>query len=171
VPVPDKKDLRRFCELDGWEQTKATSPDHHRYRKTLENGDILRTRVSLGRGPACDDPALWNRVWRYQLALANEAEFWEVLRTRRPAGRSPIGRGAPTSAPQQPSMPAWLFEFLVNVIGLPENNVLDMTDEQAMRTYMRHIGPEDPASGSVLTCSQTSTHSAATGPVRSMPRH
>jgi hypothetical protein len=44
-------------------------------------------------------------------------------------------------------MPVWLFVFLVNVIGLPENNVLDMTDEQAMRTYMRYIGPEDPASG------------------------
>jgi hypothetical protein len=127
-------------ELDGWEKTEATSPDHHRYRKTLENGDILRTRVSLGRGPACDDPALWNRVWRYQLALASEAELWEVLRTRRPAGR-----GAPASAPQQPGMPAWLFEFLVNVIGLPENDVLDMTDEQAMQTYMRYIARQPPA--------------------------
>lgn len=140
MPVPDKKDLRRFCELDGWEKTKATSPDHDRYRKTLENGDILRTRVSHGRGPACDDPALWNRIWRYQLALQSEAEFWEVLRTRRPAGRSPIGRDTPTAVLQQPSMSTWLFEFLVNVIGLSENDVLDMTEEQAMQRYMRHIG-------------------------------
>jgi hypothetical protein len=135
VPVPDKKDLRRFCELDGWEKARAMSPDHDRYRKTLESGDILRTRVSLGRGPACDDPALWHRVWRYQLALASEAEFWEVLRTRRPASR-----GAPTASPRQPSMPAWLFEFLVNVTGLHENDVLGLTEEQAMRRYMRHIG-------------------------------
>jgi hypothetical protein len=135
VPVPDKKDLRRFCELDGWEQTEASRPDHDRYRKTLENGDILRTRVSHGRGPACDDPALWNRIWRHQLALASEAEFWEVLRTRRPADR-----GAPPAAPQQPGMPAWLFEFLVNVIGLPENDVLNMTEDEAMQRYMRHIG-------------------------------
>lgn len=134
MPVPDKKDLSRFCELDRWEKTKATSPDHDRYRKTLANGDILRTRVSLGRGPAFDDPALWTRVWRYQLALGSEAEFWEVLRTRRPASR-----GRPAAAPQQPSMPTWLFEFLVNVIGLPENNVLGMTEEQTMQRYMRHI--------------------------------
>ena len=140
MPVPDKKDLRRFCELDGWERTEASSPDHDRYRKTLENGDILRTRVSHGRGHVCDDPALWNRIWRHQLALASEAEFWEVLRTRRPAGRSPIGRGAPPAAPQQPGMPAWLFEFLVNVIGLPENDVLAMTEDEAMQRYMRHIG-------------------------------
>ncbi len=135
MPVPDKKDLRRFCELDGWEKAEARSPDHDRYRKTLANGDILRTRVSLGRGPACDDPALWNRIWRHQLALASEAEFWEVLRTRRPAGR-----GTAPAAPQQPSMPAWLFEFLLNVIGLPEHDVLDMTEKQAMQSYMRHIG-------------------------------
>jgi hypothetical protein len=140
VPVPDKKDLRRFCELDGWEQTEARSPDHDRYRKTLENGDILRTRVSHGRGPACGDPALWNRIWRAQLALASEAEFWEVLRTRRPADRTPTGRGAPTEAPKQPTMPAWLFEFLVNVIGLSESDVLDMTEDEAMQRYMRHIG-------------------------------
>jgi len=131
VPVPDKKDLRRFCELDGWEKTEASRPDHDRYRKTLGNGDILRTRVSHGRGPACDDPALWDRIWRHQLALASEVEFWEVLHTHRPAGR-----GAPTAAPQQPSMPAWLFEFLLNVIGLPENDVLDMTEDEAMQRYM-----------------------------------
>ena len=136
MPVPDKRDLRRFCELDGWEQTGARSPDHDRYRKTLGNGDILRTRVSHGRGPACDDPALWNRIWRHQLALASEAEFWEVLRTRRPAGRSPIRHGAPTTAPRQPGMPAWLFEFLVNVTGVSESDVLDMTEDEAMQRYM-----------------------------------
>lgn len=135
MPVPDKKDLRRFCELDGWERTEARSPDHDRYRKTLGNGEILRTRVSRGRGPACDDPALWSRIWRYQLALESEADFWEVLHTRRPASR-----GAPAVAPKQPGMPAWLFEFLLNVIGLSEDDVLDMTEDEAMQRYMRHVG-------------------------------
>lgn len=135
MAVPEKKDLRRFCELDGWERTNASSPDHDRYRKTLENGDILRTRVSHGRGPACGDPALWSRIWRHQLALSSEEEFWEVLRTRRPAPR-----GAPTSEPRQPGMPTWLFEFLRNVIGLPENDILSMSEEEAMRRYMRHVG-------------------------------
>jgi hypothetical protein len=128
VPVPGKKDLRRFCELDGWEKASARSPDHDRYRKTLDNGDILRTRVSHERGPACDDPALWNRIWRHQLGLSSEEEFWEVLRTRRPASR-----GAPASAPTQPGIPAWLFEFLVNVVGLREDEVLEMTEKRRWR--------------------------------------
>jgi hypothetical protein len=135
VPVPDKEDLQRFCELDGWEETEARSPDHDRYRKRLDNGDILRTRVSHGRGPTCDDPALWHRVWRHQLALTIEVEFWEVLRTRRPAAR-----GAPAAAPPQPGMPTWLFEFLVNVVGLVESEVLGMTEDEAMRRYTVHIG-------------------------------
>jgi len=37
-------------------------------------------------------------------------------------------------------MPAWLFEFLANVVGLSENDVLDMTEDEAMQRYMRHIG-------------------------------
>jgi len=49
-------------------------------------------------------------------------------------------RGAPTEAPKQPTMPAWLFEFLLNVIGLPENDVLDMTEDEAMQRYLRHVG-------------------------------
>jgi len=41
-------------------------------------------------------------------------------------------------------MPAWLFEFLVNVIGLPESDVLAMTEDEAMQSYMRHIGGQHP---------------------------
>ena len=69
-----------------------------------------------------------------------------MLRTRRPASRPPTGRDPPTAVPKQPTMPAWLFEFLVNVIGLSESDVLDMTEDEAMRRYMRHIGGDEPGS-------------------------
>lgn len=49
MPIPGEKDIRRFCELDGWAETEATSPDHDRYRKRLANGTLLRTKVSHGR--------------------------------------------------------------------------------------------------------------------------
>jgi hypothetical protein len=141
VPVPDKRELKRFCELDGWEETSATSPDHVRYRKRLDDGNILRTRISHGRGPACDDPNLWHRIWKVQLGLDSEEEFWRVLRTGTPAQRgAPIVADVPT-----PRMPTWLFEFLVNVVGMAEDEVLGLSEDEAMHRYMQHIGPPRPA--------------------------
>lgn len=133
MPIPEKRQLRRFCELDGWDETEAKSPDHHRYRKKLDNGDILRTKVSMGRGPVCDDPGLWNRIWRHQLALASEAEFWKVLRTGTPARR-----GEPEAAPAE-TIDAWLFEFLTNVLAMTEDEVLELTAESAMQLYLERV--------------------------------
>lgn len=108
MPVPDKSDLKRFCEIDGWEETDPNSPDHHRYKTTLDTGEILRTRVSHGRSPACDDPALWHRIRRHRLGLESEDEFWETARTG-----SPPTRGAPEPEPHEPSIPAWLADYLI----------------------------------------------------------
>lgn len=108
LPVPDEKDLRRSCELDGWEETEATSPDQHRYRKRLPDGSVLRTKVSRGRGPVVRNPGLWTNIWRHQLGLESEDEFWEVLRTGGPAPR-----GAAPAEPPELQMEAWLFEALV----------------------------------------------------------
>ena len=134
MPIPDKKDLRRFCELDGWEETEAVSPDHDRYRKKLDDGSVLRTKVSPGRGPVCDDIALWTRIWRHQLGLESEDEFWEVLKTRK---RAP--RGQPTQQPAGEALDAWLFEFLVNLVGLSENEVLALSSEAAMELYLQQV--------------------------------
>lgn len=136
MPIPDKRDLRRFCELDGWEPTSAHSPDHDRYRKKLDTGEILRTRVSRGRGPVCHDISLWARIWRSQLQLVSEEEFWEVLRSREPARR---GACAPAEPPGV-AMDTWLLEFLVNVVGMREEVVLALSPEEAMALYLRRIG-------------------------------
>lgn len=141
MPIPDKKDVKRFCALDGWEETKAVSPDHHRYRKRLDDGTVLRTRVSLGRGPICHAPALWAKVWRHQLGLSSEDEFWEVLKSRQPARR-----GAPAAPPPEPQMPAWLFEALVHSFGVDESEVRSLTEDEALARYLALCqGGETPA--------------------------
>lgn len=131
MPIPDKQELRRFCEIDGWEQTNATSPDHHRYRKRLDDGTVLRTRVSLGRGPACDDPALWNRIWSVQLKLNSQEQFWKVLQTGEPAVR-----GEPPEPVPEPQMDAWLFEALVQTFGVDEADVRGMNADEALARYL-----------------------------------
>ncbi len=143
MPIPEKKELRRFCEIDDWEETEATTPDHHRYRKFLDDGSVLRTKISLGRGPVCDDPALWPRIWRHQLGLKSEGEFWEVLNS----GKPPL-RGDPPEPVPEPQMEAWLFEALVQTVGVDEGEVRAMTAEEALDRYLAFCegGGPTPAS-------------------------
>jgi hypothetical protein len=141
VPIPEKKDVKRFCELDGWERTEAESPDNHRYRKRLDDGTILRTKVSHGRGPICRAPRLWTKIWRHRLGLASEDQFWQVLKTRKPAPR-----GAPAEPPSEPQMPAWLFEALVYTFQVDEDEVRSLSEDEALARYLRLCeGGERPA--------------------------
>ena len=66
--MPSWKDLKRFCERDGWELYKQT--DHYFFRKILKNGDILRTKVSMGSGQiGC---RLWAEILKRQLKVTQE---------------------------------------------------------------------------------------------------
>ena len=136
--VPTKRDMRDFCRIDGWEEAPRT--DHYRYRKTLDSGEILRTRVSFGSGTAFGDPNLWHRVWRHQLGLDSEDEFWGALETGEPPGR-----GAPQPEIREPSMPTWLFEYLIHRMNRGEDEVLEMSEEHAMELYLKEIGGQQPS--------------------------
>ena len=46
--MPKWKELKRFCERDGWELYKDT--DHYFYRKINADGTVFRTKVSKGSG-------------------------------------------------------------------------------------------------------------------------
>lgn len=130
MPQPQHSDLHRFCEIDGWEEITSgrRNPDHARYRKVLANGEVLRTRVSHGRG-AIEDPSLWRHIWRDQLGLESEEEFWEVLSSRTPVERSAA------QGPQGPSKPAWLENQLIYTAGIPESEVAAMSEEEAFARW------------------------------------
>ena len=134
---PQKRELRRFCEIDGWDQIKQT--DHYRYTKRLPDGDLLRTKVSLGAGPACNDPNLWAHIWRTQLRLESEDQFWEAVQSGEPVPRGPQPGPKP-----EPQMDAWLFEHLVYRNGMPEDDVLALSAEEAMNIYLQDIGLGPP---------------------------
>ena len=44
--MPNWRELKRFCDRDGWELYKDT--DHWFYRKRLDDGTVLYTKVSKG---------------------------------------------------------------------------------------------------------------------------
>ncbi|MBQ6739080.1 MAG: hypothetical protein IJQ99_08705 [Synergistaceae bacterium] len=66
--MPKWKELKRFCDNDGWICYKKT--DHYYYRKILENGDILLTKISMGSGEI--SKYLWQEIRNRQLKVTQE---------------------------------------------------------------------------------------------------
>jgi hypothetical protein len=130
LPLPSFDDLRRFVEIDAWEElerVRGGTGDHHRYRKVLADGTILRTRVSHGSGEI-GDPGLWKRIWRDQLGLESEDVFWQSLVDRKPVDR---GDGRPP-APSSPSIPGWVVAGLLGS-GMLEAELRALDADEAQR--------------------------------------
>ncbi len=66
--MPRWKELKRFCERDGWELYKDT--DHYYYRKIDANGNIRMTKVSKGSGEI--HRAMWQMILKRQLQVTQE---------------------------------------------------------------------------------------------------
>ena len=66
--MPSWRDLRRFCENDGWELFKDT--DHYYYRKDDEHGNTRRVKVSKGSGEIYGH--MWHEILRKQLRVTKE---------------------------------------------------------------------------------------------------
>lgn len=73
---PRFRDLKRYCENDGWQLYKDT--DHWYYQKVTADGQVLTTRVS--RALHREIPGhLWQRILKHQLRTTEE-EFWRKTR-------------------------------------------------------------------------------------------
>lgn len=72
---PKFKDLKRYCEKNGWVLIRNT--DHWHYEKVLENGAVLQTKVSHAIQKEIPSN-IWNRILRKQLKITEE-EFWNSL--------------------------------------------------------------------------------------------
>jgi hypothetical protein len=61
--MPSWKELKRFCEKDGWELYKTT--DHYFFRKSEADGSIRKTKSSMGTGEI--PQKLWLEILKKQL--------------------------------------------------------------------------------------------------------
>jgi hypothetical protein len=63
--LPTWKELKRFCESDGWELYKNS--DHYFFRKIDLEGNIKRTKVS--KHPGEIKKHLWQEILKKQLQV------------------------------------------------------------------------------------------------------
>jgi hypothetical protein len=136
---PTFGDLRRFCEIDGWEETTKSRrrPDHARYRKVLDDGTVLRTKASHGNDEI-GDPGLWSQIWRHQLGLESEKQFWEALRTGQP-----VDRGGPEREEEPVEQrDAALVNALIYTVGIPEREVREMSNEQMQARWNEFVASQ-----------------------------
>jgi hypothetical protein len=132
LPQPTFDDLRRFCEIDGWstkESARGKTGDHDRYRKQLGDGTILRTKASHSK-EQIGNPSLWHHIWRDQLGLASEDQFWTALKTGNPVPRE-------AEAPR--GTPEWLIQQLIHTVGMTEAQALALSPEQAEARWEEFI--------------------------------
>jgi len=66
--MPNWKELKRFCDRDGWELYKST--DHYYYRKFMSDGVFRRTKVSHGSKEI--PKFLWKSILKKQLQITQE---------------------------------------------------------------------------------------------------
>lgn len=132
--TPTRADHDRFCQVEGWRRVRdargGTGTHHITYELDLPDGRTLRTRVSHPPDRTDYGPSLFAHILRDQLAVS-ENEFWACVRD----GIVP-DRGGPASPPA--SLPADLVYLLVNRVGIPEDEVRQMTRAEAVERAQRY---------------------------------
>ena len=122
--TPNWDEVREFLKHDGWTPDTPRSTDHDYFIKTLEDGEILITRVSRAGGKTMSG-GRFKAMLADQLRV-NEAQFWEVLRTKMRANRP-----APEPEPQPVSLPLWLAREL-DRRGIPPSEIEKLDERAAM---------------------------------------
>ena len=139
--LPTFKELRRYVEIEGWEnkdkQSKKKQGDHYRYVFTTPGGERLFTRVSHGNGQIYDQD-LFARILRDQLRI-DENQFWAAvdkgLKPRRPS---------PVSISQENGLDAKLARNLISKVGLNPTQLIGMSQEEAVAKWQRWLNSDEP---------------------------
>jgi hypothetical protein len=133
-PAASRTDHNTFCVNEGWVLVRGASGQpvrHHRtYELSLDDGRILRTRISQPVNKDTYTASTWAHILRNQLDVTAE-EFWACVKTgQRPTrGKRPIPRS---------SLPLYLVKVLANEIGLAPDVIAVMNLPEAERRVAEH---------------------------------
>lgn len=117
--------LRRFCERQGF---RPSTTDHDFYDKVLADGSTAGTKISFGLAETAPVPSsLWSRIWRRQLRLQAEGEFWRGL-----AGGA-VAFDIPQTEESAQPLPDYLARHLREDRHLPEDAIVTFSRAEAQR--------------------------------------
>lgn len=126
----------RFCEVEGWRQVQSarerTNKHHLTFELPLDDGRILRTRVSRPPNNESYGKALWSHILRDQLCVT-QGEFWSCVDD----GKVPV-RSTTTSIPPSAALPAGLAHQLVHIMQLSSAEVAKLSLAEALELMNDH---------------------------------
>lgn len=134
-------DLKAYVDrAEGWvlepnrARRRSKVGDHWRYRKVTRDGRTLSTKVSHSVREEIG-PSLFRHILRDQLEVTEDA-FWAVVR-----GRPEI---AAALAPAPVPIAGWLVERLIFTVGMAEEEVGGLTQEEALAAWQEYRLRERP---------------------------
>lgn len=131
-----RADHQRFCEHDLWtlvRNARGKAVGHHvTYELPLDDGRILRTRVSRPVNAHAYGPGLWHTILKSQLEVTEE-EFLACVRHKTRPKRS--GQAADDTGS---GLPAWLVVPLLTQLHLTSEQVAAMDEQQARDALQQH---------------------------------
>ncbi len=135
--VPTWREVADFCQRNGYERDERS---HHTYytREPIP-GFISQTYLSRSAGNARVPTPLWSQVWRDQLHLRSEDDFWEGLGGEEYAYDLP-----PTPHAPEPMKP-YLTRFLHDTLHYTDAQIAGISPEEAQQlldTYYSRPPPE-----------------------------
>lgn len=125
-----RREHKQFCDLEGWDtvlDARGKKVSHHiTYELALNDGRVLRTRISRPANNDTYGPSLWTAVLRDQLDVT-EAAFQDCVQRH----VLPPRPGTAT-APAAAGLPASLVHQLKATLGLSDATVASMSKQDAI---------------------------------------
>lgn len=124
-----RDDHEKFCLTERWElvvNARGKPVRHHAtYRLALDDGRILRTRISRPVDRATYSASIWNHILQDQLMVEDD-EFWACVED----GVLPARGAVPEPSAALPLALVWQ---LTRTAGIAEDVVAGMAKEEAVQ--------------------------------------
>ena len=125
--------VRQFCIAQGYEERRG---DPDRYIKVIAARFTSGTMISQGVDNETVPSQMWRMVWKRQLLLLSEEEFWKGLHGH------PVQYDVPLPPEPQRPLPEYLQRHLRDVLHWPEDRIAQTRRDEAQELLNAHYASQ-----------------------------